>query len=90
MRALTRFHSSLLTRIVFNSSRLAKPRHQRELTKADSIPLNVMGVNTIHNRILKDKEIELLPIYLTYHHRFIHPGVNRRTKYANYQLYADR
>jgi hypothetical protein len=38
---------------------------------------------------LKFKEVELLPLYLQYYHRFSHPGINRKTNYALYQRYAD-
>lgn len=88
MRALARMRSSLLNQVVFNSTMIKRSPQKRELVQRDQ-PLEIRGLTNLYMRIIKFKEVELIPIYLQYYRRYSHPGINLKANYALYQKHIN-
>ena len=43
----------------------------------------------MHQLIMRNKQLELIPIYLKYYHKFSNKGVNRKTNYWTHQSTID-
>lgn len=88
MRALARARSSLLTQLAFNNTILKRSPQKRELVQKDQ-PLEIRGLTSLYIRIMKFKEVELIPIYLQYYRRYSYPGINLKANYSLYQRYIN-